>query len=323
MEITQTNSKDVLFQAILALSNAVDAKDRYTSGHSRRVAEYARMIATRMGKSAQEIADIYFAGLLHDIGKIRIPEEIINKPGKLTDDEYALINIHPISGYHIIKNISSDNIFRDAVKFHHERYDGRGYPNGLSGENIPEVARIMAVADSYDAMASNRSYRKSLPQAVVRAEIEKGKGTQFDPAIADIMLELIDEDTEYTMQQTDILNRSILVVDDEPMNFKMVRFILKDEPMYEVLRADSGPEALEIISKRKIDLVFLDVEMPGMDGFETFEAIRKIAPLPVAFMTANKELETIQRAAALGVEDYLTKPFLPLALKEVLHSLLH
>lgn len=199
----QKRIKTLYVQTVLALSEAVDAKDRYTSGHSKRVAEYARMIAARMGKSKEEQEDIYYAGLLHDIGKIRIPDEIINKPGKLTDEEYDIIKIHPVAGYNILKGISDDGYISSSAKHHHERYDGKGYPSGLAGNDIPESARILGVAESYDAMASNRSYRKALPQEVVRSEIEKGKNTQFDPVVADIMLNMIDEDKEYKMRQTE------------------------------------------------------------------------------------------------------------------------
>ncbi len=315
--------QNLFMNTIKALSAAVDAKDRYTSGHSQRVASYSKLLAERLGKDEQYQEMIYFAGLLHDIGKIRIPEEIHNKPGKQTDDEFARINSHPSVGYHIIKSIAENEpMIAEAVKFHHEKYDGTGYPNHLEGENIPEVARIMAVADSYDAMASNRSYRKALPQEVVRMEIEKGKGTQFDPVIADIMLAIIDEDTEYKLQQTDSLVHKILVVDDEPMNSKMVQFILKDENMYEVGAVNSGLAAIDSLRTEPVELVFLDIEMPGMDGFATLEGIRQFSDVPIVFMTANKELETIRRATNMGVEDYITKPFFPTALKEVLHSIL-
>ena len=173
---------------IRSLAYTIDAKDRYTSGHSQRVAEYSLKIAKKMGKSKEEQKIIYFAGLLHDVGKIRVPEAIINKPGKLTDEEFDQIRVHPVSGYHILKGIHEDERIGYGAKYHHERYDGNGYPNGLSGENIPEIARIIGVADAYDAMASNRSYRGALPQEVVRKEIENGRGKQFDPHIADIML---------------------------------------------------------------------------------------------------------------------------------------
>jgi len=307
---------------IRALARTIDAKDRYTNGHSLRVAEYALEIAKRMGKTPEEQERIYCAGLLHDVGKIRIPEEVINKADKLTDEEFEQIKIHPVTGYHILKDIYDDRLVATGAKFHHEHYDGKGYPNGLKGENIPEIARIICVADTYDAMASNRSYRSALPQKTVRAEIEKGKGTQFDPYIAKIMLDMIDEDKEYNMKEKISFQKTILVVDDEPMNIKMTEFIMKDEPTYEIIGASSGADALDKLADTHVDLVLLDVKMPEMDGFETLVCIREKYDMPVVFMTGDKNLETIQRAAEVGVDDYITKPFLPLALKEIVHSIL-
>lgn len=188
-------------QIIFALSGAIDAKDAYTNGHSNRVAEYSREIARRMGKNEEEENDIYFAAMLHDVGKIGIPNEIINKPGKLTAEEFNVIKEHTTKGAKILENISEMPGLSVGAHWHHERIDGGGYPDGLVGEDIPETARIICVADCYDAMSSNRSYRKALPQAVVRSEIEKGRETQFDPRIADIMLQMIDEDKDYRMKE--------------------------------------------------------------------------------------------------------------------------
>ena len=315
-KIEQTNSN-----LIRALVRTIDAKDRYTNGHSIRVADYAVRIAKQLGKSKEEQQIIYYSGLLHDVGKIRVPEDIINKPGKLTPEEFEHIKLHPVTGYQIIKDIYDDKMLALGVKYHHERYDGKGYPNGLSGENIPEIARIIGVADTYDAMASNRSYRKALPQEKVREEIVNGKGTQFDPQIADIMLQMIDEDTEYKLKEDDSLQKTILFVDDDLMNIRILEFIMKDDPLYKIVSVTSGREALELIDKLKIDLIILDVEMPDMDGFETLKEIRKKYDTPVAFMTGNKDIETIQKAAELGVEDYIGKPIVPLSLKETIHNL--
>ena len=157
-------------------------------------------MAKRLGKSARAADDIYNIALLHDVGKIGIPSDIIRKPGKLTDDEYALVKSHAAKGYEILENISEMPSLSIGARWHHERYDGGGYPDGKAGEDIPEIARIICVADCYDAMSSDRSYRKALPQHIVREEIERSKGTQFDPRIADVMLQLIDEDTEYRMR---------------------------------------------------------------------------------------------------------------------------
>lgn len=200
--LEQHRKLEALFiQIIKALSGAIDAKDTYTKGHSSRVAEYSMQIAKRAGLSREQQEDIYTIGLLHDVGKIGIPDTIINKPSALSDEEYNIIKTHPALGETILKNIKEFPKLVTGARYHHERYDGGGYPDGLSGKDIPLEARIIAVADSYDAMTSRRSYRDALPQEKVRTEIEKGKGTQFDPAFADIMLAMIDEDNDYLMRE--------------------------------------------------------------------------------------------------------------------------
>ena len=186
---------------MLALAKAVDAKDTYTNGHSVRVAEYSKEISRRLGKTPEEQEKIYMMGLLHDIGKIGVPEAIINKNGKLTDEEFAKIKEHPSVGYEILRNVTELPTLATGARWHHERYDGRGYPDKLSGLDIPEEARIIAVADAYDAMTSNRSYRGLMPQEKVREQISNGRGSQFDPKFADVMLNMIDEDKDYKMHE--------------------------------------------------------------------------------------------------------------------------
>ena len=186
-------------QTASALASAIDAKDKYTHGHSSRVAVYSEKIARLAGKSDQECQDIYYAALLHDVGKIGVPDVVLNKDGKLTDEEYAMIKKHPVIGQQILSSIGDSPSLSIGAHHHHERYDGKGYPDGLKGEDIPEIARIISVADAYDAMTSKRSYRDPMPQHVVREEIVKGSGTQFDPEFAKRMLHLIDLDTEYEM----------------------------------------------------------------------------------------------------------------------------
>ena len=186
---------------VKALAEAIDAKDRYTNGHSGRVAAYSKEIAQRYGFPSDKLEDIYVMGLLHDVGKIGVPDAVINKPGKLTEDEFELIKMHPVMGSKILKNITELPQLSNGARWHHERYDGTGYPDRLSGENIPIEARIIAVADSYDAMSSRRSYRNVLSQDVIRNELINGKGTQFDPKLADIMLSMMDEDKDYNMRE--------------------------------------------------------------------------------------------------------------------------
>lgn len=183
------------------LADAIDAKDAYTKGHSGRVAEYAREIAKRAGYSYDRQEEIYMMGLLHDVGKIGVPDAVINKPGKLTDEEFEKIKTHPGRGAQILQNIEEMPKLAIGARWHHERFDGMGYPDGLSDYDIPEEARIIAVADAYDAMTSNRSYRGVIPQDVVKGEFEKGSGTQFDPQFAAIMLEIIKEDVDYKLHE--------------------------------------------------------------------------------------------------------------------------
>lgn len=179
-------------QIVQSLAQAIDAKDAYTNGHSSRVAEYARSIAEKRGYSSRRQNEIYITGLLHDVGKIGVPDEIINKAGRLTPEEYEIVKTHSVIGERILQSIRERPELAIGARWHHERYDGTGYPDGLAGNAIPEIARIIAVADAYDAMTSRRSYRDILPDAQVRAEIEKGKGKQFDPVFADIMLSIMD-----------------------------------------------------------------------------------------------------------------------------------
>lgn len=197
----QESTSRLFEQTATALVNAIDAKDKYTHGHSSRVAEYSRRIAEDYGLSEDECREVYFSALLHDVGKIGIPDHIINKDGRLTDEEYAEIKKHPGIGDTILSSISEYPSLSIGAHYHHERYDGKGYPEGLKGVDIPEIARIVAVADAYDAMTSKRSYRDSIPQSKVREEIIKGSGSQFDPVFARIMQHLIDLDEEYELRE--------------------------------------------------------------------------------------------------------------------------
>ena len=192
-ELSDTYEKleQAYMESIQTVRYTVEAKDTYTRGHSDRVSEYSVLIGQKLGLPEEDIRRLRIGGLFHDVGKIGVPDNILQKDGKLTDDEYSEIKNHPTIGAHIL---SSASIFQDIipiVKHHHERYDGRGYPGQLKGEEIPYLARIAAVADAFDAMTSRRVYRDSLPTDAVISEIEKNKGTQFDPQIADAFLDIL------------------------------------------------------------------------------------------------------------------------------------
>ena len=178
-------------ETIQVLRYTVEAKDSYTRGHSDRVSEFSMLLGQKLGLSDKEINTLKIGGLFHDIGKIGVPDSILLKESKLTDDEYSEIKNHPSIGAHILSNAT---IFKEVipiVKHHHERYDGNGYPGKLKGEEIPLLARITAVADAFDAMSSKRTYRNSLDIDTVKAEIERCKGTQFDPKCADAFLDIL------------------------------------------------------------------------------------------------------------------------------------
>lgn len=183
----------VTIQAITTVANTIDAKDDYTKGHSIRVAYYSEALARKIGWSEEEVQNIHYIALLHDIGKIGVPDSVLNKPFKLTNVEFELIKNHTVMGAEILKDIKMFPNVSVGAKYHHERYDGQGYPSGLKGDEIPIVARIIGIVDSYDAMTSNRVYRKRLQDEMVRQELMRGKGSQFDPYLVDQFMELLEE----------------------------------------------------------------------------------------------------------------------------------
>lgn len=192
-ELHETNQKleKAYMESIETLRYTVEAKDPYTKGHSDRVAQYSVLIGKKMGLSEEEQNKLLIGGLFHDIGKIGVPDTILRKTDKLTDEEYSEIKNHPSIGAHILAPATIFQEIIPIVKHHHEKYDGRGYPSQLKGEDIPLYARIAAVADTFDAMTSKRPYRDALPVETVIAEVERCKGTQFDPQIADVFLDIL------------------------------------------------------------------------------------------------------------------------------------
>ena len=176
---------------ISALTAAIDAKDHYTYAHSKNVARYAATLAVAAGLNDDQVRTIYAAGLLHDIGKISIPENILNKTGKLEDGEYRVMKDHVNNSIEMIRHLPEMDYLIPAVLGHHERWDGKGYPRGIAGEEIPVSARCLAIADVFDAMTTDRPYRRGLPLEYALEEIRKGAGTQFDPSLAKTFIQLI------------------------------------------------------------------------------------------------------------------------------------
>ena len=283
-------------QTAEALANAIDAKDQYTHGHSSRVAIYSQQIAKYAGWPEAECEKVYFAALLHDVGKIGVSDAIINKEGKLTDEEYAEIKKHPVYGNQILSSIQESPYLSIGAHFHHERYDGRGYPDNLKAEDIPEIARIIAVADAYDAMTSKRSYRDTIPQQKAREEIVKGMGTQFDPQYAKIMLHLIDMDTEYSMKEhkgdsDDVLKTKLIC--DHVYDESTIGLLLSDHITRISLyaKADEGSDPLTSIPSaiifdsldgrayedeiRRKDLLYYEYALVRFDGHIKDDGVRK------------------------------------------------
>ncbi len=180
--------RETFFGAITSLAQALDAKDRYTYGHSERVTEIAVILGEEMGLAEGDLEDLRVAGLVHDIGKMGISEEVLNKKGRLTDEEFEQVRKHPALGEQILRPVIQSERVLSFVRHHHERFDGRGYPDGLAGEEIPFGARLLAVADAYDAMTSDRLYRMAMSADEARQQLRENRGGQFDPEIVDVFL---------------------------------------------------------------------------------------------------------------------------------------
>ena len=186
-------NEQMTLQTIMTIVNTLDAKDRYTKGHSQRVSEYSEAIARGMGRSEEEVRQIRYIALLHDIGKIGIPDAILNKSGRLSKEEFSLMKNHTVVGGDILKDIHALPHADIGARYHHERYDGKGYPEGLKGDEIPVIARIVGIADAFDAMTSNRVYRKRLSDEAVMEELKRCSGSQFDPQLVELFLRLFQE----------------------------------------------------------------------------------------------------------------------------------
>ncbi len=263
--------EESLLMTIEAITSAIDAKDEYTGGHSERVGEYACMIAREMAAdydfSEEDILRIRYIGFMHDIGKIGVADSVLNKTGRLTDEEFSLMKKHAEIGYDLLKSMgNSIEGLLEGIRHHHERFDGTGYPDGLEGTDIPLVARIICVADSYDAMTSNRVYRKRLTDEEVIAEIRKCSGKQFDPAIAEIFVHMLERGA---MKAVTVDGMEV------GLSGSVYRSSMLEKKLQSDIRADhdsvSNPSHVRMIcyimklaekNKRKFDIFFTGIEVP-------------------------------------------------------------
>ena len=229
-------------QVLRTLSTTIETKDEYTRGHSHRVGEYAALIARELGWSQEEIINLKNTADLHDIGKIGVPDTILNKPTKLTEDEYIIIKDHTVIGAEILKNITLIPHAAEVARSHHERYDGTGYPDGLKGEDIPLYARVIAVADSYDAMSSRRIYRSALSRQEICEEIRSNQGKQFDPVIAEVFLRLLTED-RLQVQEADSTTPEN--ADQPNMEFEIGKFV---SDIMQTMKAQEDSENFDFLT---------------------------------------------------------------------------
>ena len=186
--VSYSDINNMALSTVITIANTIDSLDAYTGGHSLRVAVIAKDIAVNLGWSERDCNNIYFVALLHDIGMITIPDSILHKPERLNEFEYNIVRTHTAEGARILRDISILDNLTEAVMYHHERWDGGGYPKGLASEGIPAVARIIAIADAYDAMNSDRVYRPRMSADKIISEFIRCKGTQFDPDITDVFV---------------------------------------------------------------------------------------------------------------------------------------
>ncbi|MBQ8547648.1 MAG: diguanylate cyclase [Lachnospiraceae bacterium] len=258
------------FETIATISSMIEAKDSYTKGHSVRVAEYSAGIAECAGWSESAIQNLRYIALLHDIGKVGVPDNVLNKPGKLTDEEFGVIKSHTNIGGDILKEIKSIPEVEAGAKYHHERYEGTGYPCGLAGDEIPAVARIIGIADAFDAMNSKRVYRDSLSPERIREELVNGRGTQFDPNFLDIFLKLFDEG-KLTVKENVIAEPKTV---SEESNFLMNRI---PKNLEEKARRKEAPDYLTGLMNRhagEAKIVQAMREMPGCLAFVDLDNLK-------------------------------------------------
>ena len=190
--LENAHTTEAYLRTILVMANAIEARDSYTGGHVERVAAYGQQLARALGWPEQSIKEVRLAGIMHDVGKVAIPDAILNKPDKLTPQEWEIMKTHTTKGLQILAPLEHSQTILDGVGCHHERFDGKGYPGGLKGEDIPQTGRLLAIADSYDAMTSSRAYRARFsPQEAIQ-RLQNGAGTQYDPHMVDCFISIID-----------------------------------------------------------------------------------------------------------------------------------
>ncbi len=298
--------------ALQSMVFALEASDSYTAGHSRRVSEISLAIGSRMNLDASQMKDLRWGSLLHDIGKIGVSTAIINKPDKLTKEEYIHVMSHTIIGASIMKSVVRNDRITDIIEHHHDHYTGGGLNQKVQGEEIPLLARIVAVADAYDAMVTLRPYRPALKREQALNEIRNQIGRQFDPLVSNIFLEI-------SVSELKPVKKKVLVVDDESSIRLLTRSVLSSD--YTVVEAVNGLAALAAVTRHKPALILMDILMPEMDGLQTLHELKsnpKTKDIPVIMLTSIGQDLNRKLCDDLGASHYIPKPFSPQEILEII-----
>ena len=305
--VTDEHLKKCLIETIDVLVGLLEINDPFFSGNSHITMEYARAVAEEMKLSKEMVDEIVVASLLHDIGKIGIRSEILTEKKEITDTEYKTVKSHCENGVKILDTIDFPWKIKPIIVHHHERYDGKGYPGGLKGREIPLGARILSVVDAYAAMTANRPHRKSRPKGEAIEELHRNVGTQFDPEIVELFTLVVERKFHYHGIG---VKPKILMVDDEIDYLTLLKLKLVNEG-FGVIVTDNGADALALMEKDRPDLVIADVLMPEMDGIAMYRRMREIPGVgdtPLLFLSGKDDTNLKVEALHLGAEDYLVKP---------------
>lgn len=298
--------------AMQTLVYALEASDSYTAGHSRRVSEISLAIGSKMSLDASQMEDLRWGSLLHDIGKIGVSTVVINKPDKLTTEEYVHVMSHTIIGASIMQPVVRNDRITEIIEHHHDHYTGGGLNQKVQGEDIPLLARIVSVADAYDAMVTLRPYRPALKREQALNEIRNQIGRQFDPLAANIFLEIPESKLKP-------VKKKVLVVDDESSIRLLTRSMLSSD--YTVVEAVNGVTALAAVTRHKPSLILMDILMPEMDGLQALHELKsnpKTKDIPVVMLTSIGQDLNRKLCDDLGASHYIPKPFSPQEMLEII-----
>jgi putative two-component system response regulator len=300
---------------LISMANAVEAKDSYTQGHTERVSRLAENLGTRMGLPEEDLEALRLGGILHDVGKIGVPEDILNKPGPLAENEWAQMKSHTELGYSICLPLTKTlGKALDIIRHHHEKLDGSSYPDNLSGDEISMGARIMSVVDIYDALITDRPYRKAMTtEKAFETLVKEAKEGKLDISVVENLKELVLAKPEKKRRESDkqdVSIKTVLVVEDDPLNLKLIKTLLEIEN-YRIKSESTAENILELAKTHAPDLIIMDIQLPGIDGLEATRLVKSdpaLAPIPIIAVSAHAMQKDIDEAEEAGCNGYVTKP---------------